>query len=395
MPIAGMTDQQENFGSGFPEIARLHKGAPKNDKGYVGKDLDYFRVEFAPEFEYLAPVWQELYGDKPSEFQPVYLARPTVDTAFETWMVAFNASNAMQRKCTGEQLIGTRHPSTGTWIEDTGGLPCLCAQEKAEAERAGKLAQYKPACQRSGRLNLVLPEFVEASGVLGYVSVHLKSFYDIMAVYRTLTELERLTSNLTGIGLIFGRAKRTVSVPNPKQTGKRMKVTKSLIYMRPTAEFTKQTLLPALASPQAAQPQLPAPPERISDRIGFTTEQAREAFGASGSRRIGRNMDAPTGDMLWTPIDRLLVTINEEGDYLYQLVMRDDSVILRDTDAYPFIQAGIESADSWDYPNEVEFDPPLMVQYEEHQGDRWLTRVQTYDGDIAVDLGQKHNPFLK
>ena len=398
MPIAGMTDEKKPAGSGIPVAIRLYKGSPKNKQGHMGRDLDHFRVEIEPAFQGrgLETLITDIFGPNPTRFEPCYLANPTANEAFDTWKVAFNASNAMTRKCTGDGdcgLVGMRHPSTGTWIENTGGLPCLCRQEKAAAEAAGKLGKYKPTCQNSGRLNLIFPQLTSHIG-LAYVHMNLKSDHEIRRIYQYLCDIEGIVGNLTLVPFVLGRATEPMNVPNPNKTGSRMKVNKSLVYLHVTAEGAQRVLLPAIESGMRYEsPALPEP-ERISDRIGFTTEQARETFGNGGSRRIDREPDAPTGES-WTPIDRLMVEIDEEGNYLYRLVMRDGNTIWYDQSTEVFEVAGVEGANRWDYPNTVEFEPPLMVQWEERLGERWLTVIADYEGDVVVDLGETNpNPFM-
>jgi hypothetical protein len=48
-------------------IGKLRKGAPKNDKGHVGRELEWFR--FTSEIPALVDVFAEIYGAEPASFE--------------------------------------------------------------------------------------------------------------------------------------------------------------------------------------------------------------------------------------------------------------------------------------------------------------------------------------
>ena len=80
MPIKGLTDRQ----AAFPEIGRIRKGAPKTEEGYVGKDLEYFRIELDTEEEESAEILKKAYPENPAELN-ILLPFNSVDENFDAW----------------------------------------------------------------------------------------------------------------------------------------------------------------------------------------------------------------------------------------------------------------------------------------------------------------------
>lgn len=237
MPIVGLTDQQPVIGGGLPRIATLYKGDEKPAEGNrPGRDLKYFRVEFEPQFEALRDLWSELYDQEPKEFSPVFLAAPTVEEAFSTWMEEWTAT-AMLHRCDGEHQVAWYDKQTGNYAR---------SRVKCAAPECG--------CKRTGRLNLIFEDLVEASGILGYVAVTTHSLHDIITLHRYLSDIEGMYGRLTGVPFVFGRADREVSAPHPKKKGERMKTTKSLLYIHVAPDFAKSAILPTLRGHQSALP---------------------------------------------------------------------------------------------------------------------------------------------
>lgn len=271
MPIKGLTDNNaQTFGAGFPRIATLYKGDEKPAEGNrPGADLTHFRIEFEPEFEYLREDWYEMYTETPEEFPMVFLAQSTVDEAFSTWKEEWNASQTLLRRCDGEyQKI---HYDQKTGIHNHWRADCLTpVPPTPPAEPACK-------CKPVGRLNLIFPEFIELTGVLGYITMATHSIHDLMTLHRYLTDLFKIQGNLMGIPLVFGRSIREISTPVTdkagKRTGARRKNKKSLLYLRATADYTKQVLLPTLATPRTEAPALSARAETVKEISLLTAGQ--------------------------------------------------------------------------------------------------------------------------
>ena len=316
MPIKGLTDQSI-AGGGLPCLAKLFKGGAKrertNNKGekylIFGEDLDYFRVEFAPEFEGLRELWGEMYGNEPDSFENVLLAAPKTDDAFVCWKEEYDGAGTLIHRCDGE--------NQALHFDRTTGRHCHFAKSCA--------ANDTPPCKcvHTGRLNLMLTDFVDASGVLGYVSITTHSLNDILTLTRYLRDIEALYGSLWGVPFTFGRAARQLSAPDTdstgKRTGKRRKVNKSLMYLYVRPDFTQRVLLPALVSTMLPASASNAPMlgtgdvGESSNIVSLPTDQARKVLGGGGGpRRIGERV-TPSGSA-WTDTEILAFNTRWRND---------------------------------------------------------------------------------
>jgi hypothetical protein len=243
MPIQGLTDKQA-FGAGLPRLGTLYKGDAKPEgQNKPGPDLSYFRFEPESEFAHLAGLFAELYGAQPDCFDNVFLAGSTADEVFPTWMEEWTATKLVHR-CDG-------HTQIAHWDgQQTQRTEITCAQKNDKGCKCGEI----------GRLKLLFPDLMEATGILGYIACATHSIYDIMRLHRYLSDLEVLRGGLGGIPFTFGRAPKEVSVPNPKKGG-RMNITKSLLYLHANPEFVRGVLLPEMA--QRPMPTVAALPARV------------------------------------------------------------------------------------------------------------------------------------
>lgn len=243
MPIYGLTDPESlRYGSGLPRIARLYKGAEKPETGNKpGADLNYFRVEFEPQYTWLEEAWEALYGDKPTQFGRVFLAHNTLHEAFPTWKEEWSAT-AMLHRCDGRTQTCHYDVASSSYSHK----PVACAVNGVPACK----------CKPVGRLNLILPDLIEATGVMGFVSISTHSLNDILTISSYLNDIVCMAHKLTGIPFVFGRAQESISVPKPNgKPGERLRVQKSLLYIQVDPDYTLSQLLPMLAQPQ---PLLPA-----------------------------------------------------------------------------------------------------------------------------------------
>lgn len=272
MPIHNLTDNHQ-YGRGLPRIGTLYKGdekreIEKNGKTVevVGKDLDHFRFEPEPQFEWVKDTWRDLYADQPTEFAPVFLFGATADEVFETWMEEWSATG-LQHRCDGETQYQRYDKAIGEYSS---------ARVKCEA----------PACQckRTGRLRLMFPDFIEASGVLGYVAITTHSIHDILTLHRYLSDVAQMYGKLEGVPFVFGRAKREVSAPKPKDPGTRIKTTKSLLYVHVLPDFTREHLARRLAIVDT-----PALMDGIEDAKVINLETGEIGQTANGNPTNGRN----------------------------------------------------------------------------------------------------------
>lgn len=266
MPIKGLTDKdQVQFGLNLVKLGSLFKGdeqeTRRNDAGkeykIFGKDLKHFRIAFEPEYEHLYEAWEEMYGDAPKEFHDVFIAQGTVDEAFGTWKEEYSAIGLLHR-CDGEHQVRsyqTAGEDKGYWTDAKISCATSCG------------------CTNVGRLNLIFPEFIQETGALGYISVTTHSIHDIITIHKMLTDMfkirQRSGHDLTGMPFVFGRREKEITTPivvDGARTGGRRKNTKSLLFIKPTEDFTRAVLLPAMTAPQLSQPTtvlptLPAPQE--------------------------------------------------------------------------------------------------------------------------------------
>jgi hypothetical protein len=280
MPIKGLTGTYEDhrFGSGMPKIGTLFKGSKKRPhpskpgKFLNGLDLQYFRYEPEPEFAETAQLFSRLYGETPEVFERVYLAGSTTDEVFPAFMEEWNGTTLV-RRCDRDDQLRWYDAQQARHLDTPKACEMLCGR--------------KCGCKQIGRLKLVFPRLMEETGVFGYIAFSTHSVYDIVRIDSQLRDVEYLRGHLAGVPFIFGRAPDTFSAPNPQKQGERIKVTKSLCYIRPVAEFTRYELLggldrPALAAPGIGVAELPA---RTMSRE--EVESAKARLGAGDTRRIG------------------------------------------------------------------------------------------------------------
>lgn len=245
MPIQGLTTQHK-AGSGLPRLGTLRKGSARTEEDIArkrpGKDLEHFRVEFEPEFEFLRPAFAELYGAQPKELGGAFVLDGNVDEAFSSWMEAWGQSGLIHR-CDGA--------IQAAWFDATLGR---VNREPKACEGPGC------NCKQIGRLNLFFPALSRHSGAMGYMTLSTHSVRDIKHLYHLLADLQSMYGTLMGVPLVLGRRPETFEVPKTDRTGKptgeRMKITKSLVHLRPDEGFIKAQTAPALGNP--VQPALPA-----------------------------------------------------------------------------------------------------------------------------------------
>lgn len=266
MPIIGLTDERSfDLNRAMPRIGKLYKGSPKqerqkNGRTYeiFGKDLDYFRAEFEPEFEDLADQFTALYGEQPAEFPEIQFIADDVNKAFETWHEEYDAAQTLLHRCDGE--VQHVHYNKESGIHATAKIACRANT----GEGCGQ-------CNMVGRLRVVLVDFAYETGAYGYFQIETHSKNDIINLYNGLRLMHQRYRALVGIPFVLGRSEREISTPmTDKKTGeiKRSKTRKSLLYIRPVATFVKEVMLKAPIPTQALpapQLQLVEPKRRIGD----------------------------------------------------------------------------------------------------------------------------------
>jgi hypothetical protein len=372
MPIKGLTDVSNTF-EGLVKIGKLFKGTEQrehtNGKGetklIMGKDLDHFRMEFEPEHEWARETWLELYGDNPTKFDRVFLAAQSVEEVLESWwMEDWNGSGTLLHRCDGEQQVKWWQESTGTYNK----AKIACASD----------TQKGCHCKETARLTLIIPELWDALGIPCVVEITTHSKYDIIALKGHLALIQKMYGGIAGVPFVFGRSDREVSVPNPKDTTKRIKVTKSLLYIRVTSDFTRNQLLPALA------PSAPSSPAVVdSDGVILDGAAARQALGSSETHRIGGGVDFESalqkqGDEPETEVftcNQLLV-LPHKKEFQYVVKCVDGKTNLITYSQSVFTEAGFDTS-TWTTNVEssgklIQLNPPIQIEAQPNGKGGWV-----------------------
>lgn len=300
MPIKRITEGL-SAADGLPRLATLRKGAPKTE-GKL-RDLDYFRPHWDEKFLRFAPIFKDLYGEKPKEFVNVYLAAPTASESFEYWMEEHTETTVLHR-CDGEEQHLWYNPDAGIYMRAK--VKCLQVAHEECIEQKHLDCPGGCACKPSGRLKVILPEFWEQTGVLGYFEFITGSWYDITTIIKHLAWVEQKLiefdlGTLDGIPFVIGREPKQIS--RPMENGKRAKMKKNLLYIRVNEDFGKYRFLPALKAQAVAlqdgggQPLLP---ETVEDGVDEDEgENTTRKFTQQRPRRINTKEKAWTETKRW------------------------------------------------------------------------------------------------
>lgn len=250
MPIIGVSDDKAlYFGDGTPLLGRIYKGdekrtITKNGKQIeiVGKDRDNFRVEFEPQFEFLRPKWEEYYCKNgelpgPKEFGWVELCGNDIETTFPSYMEEYKANEKLIHRCTGNEQVKW-------WSEEA---KDHLTGHKACEMKAGE--GHSCNCQMTGRLDIILLEFNNFTGVHGHFLVTTHSFHDIVYITGFLRHLKRRgLQSFESVPFTFGREFRPIPVPitdkSGAKTGERIVKSMSLLYLYLEPEFFKAAFVP-------------------------------------------------------------------------------------------------------------------------------------------------------
>lgn len=283
MPIKAIQNSYKP-GRGMEQIGRIFKGAARTEEDIAkkrpGKDLPYFRVEFNATRAAYAAVFAEMYGANPAELWGAVLIGQTVEDVLDSWFEEWRASGLFHR-CDGETQKDWFNPAIGG-LEKHNPIPCVRDEGGCQ-------------CKQIGRINLWLPEFTYRTGILGYFTLSTHSIRDIGNLNAVLTDLHAIRRKLAGVPMTLGREEVSWDRPEldkqtKQPTGRRIKITKSLLTFRPDERFVQlmgQEQGAALPAP-APMKALPAP-----EGDGWTEAQAM-AWAQAASRDTG----AGTKDLL-------------------------------------------------------------------------------------------------
>lgn len=236
---------------GFPEVAIIHKGSPKQKvvKGdktieIQGKDLNnLFRIHFLPGTEDVRKIWHEKhageykkYGDKfaiPDGYEiaqmRVVVPAPTVWDAWDYGNEVYNAGRRIAL-ADDDHYITLRDPLTGEYIiKDGEPYRPFTPKDEITYEKTinGEKKTITLIMKSQGRLRLVLEDLVNA-GQLVQVILKTTSFYDCQNINRQLAGIQNIADminggNAGGIPIIIYRAEQEVAWNKPDGSAQRIK----------------------------------------------------------------------------------------------------------------------------------------------------------------------------
>ena len=241
MPITGLTDR----GLAFPEIGQLRKGGAKDANGYVGKDLNYFRVTFDEAETGAIETFRRVYGEQPKEIN-IILPFDDIDRVWDAWMEAYTAGRMVART-DGTKYIYRVDPKTGEVLVKNGepNVPYTEGEVVATVV-SGKGVKEQIKCKATGRLKVVIPELQR----LAYVTVLTTSVHDIGNISAQLEAIKKVNGGrIVGIPLVLRRRPKKISTPSAN--GQRARRVKYMLSIEADPEWVKAKLLEvkALALP--------------------------------------------------------------------------------------------------------------------------------------------------
>ena len=242
MPIKNLT----NRGLAFPEIGQIRKGAPKDDQGKLGKDLQYFRAEFAEGEVDAAKTFEEAYGSEPNEIN-ILLPFNDINTCWEAWLEAYTAGRMVARS-DGEKFDYLIDTGTGEVLVKNG-IPFKAYEDgmSVGSYQDSKGDTQQIYCKETGRLKVVIPELQR----LAYVTVMTSSKHDISNLDAQLSALKQINEGIiAGIPMVLRRRPKKISTP--KEDGTRARYTKWMLSIEADPEWVKHKLteFQALALPE-------------------------------------------------------------------------------------------------------------------------------------------------
>lgn len=216
----------------LPCIGKLFKGAPKEtrkrDNGAeyqtFGKELDYWRFE--SDQKHVAEAFFEAFGAAPRDL-PVYLPFRLPEENFQAWREAYTAGG-LDHRCDGESCTVWLDKRTGRYSNES--IPCpTLKMSESDAKRNG--------CKDVGRLQVIIPQLNE----LGFVTMETHSVNDILFLIQCLPAYASLQpkDGLRNIPMILSRFQAEISTP---REGKRVRVKKWLVSLRPWPDWSRQYL---------------------------------------------------------------------------------------------------------------------------------------------------------
>ena len=234
MGIKGLTDR----GMSFPEIGQIRKGAPKPENGRgPGRDLDYFRAEFAENEDKAENVFVKVYGQEPHQLN-ILLPFDEIDRVWDAWLEAYTAGRMVARS-DGEKFIYLVDTKTGEVLVRDGQPYKKYEPEKpAGTYTDGKGKEQPIFCKPTGRLKVVIPELQR----LAYMTVLTTSVNDIANLSQQLEALKEINGGkLSGLPMVLKRRPKKISTPKPD--GSRARYTKYMLSIEADPDWVRKKLV--------------------------------------------------------------------------------------------------------------------------------------------------------
>jgi len=232
MPIKGLTDR----GLAFPEIGQIRKGAPKDKEGKLGKDLNYFRVEFDEAETEAEKIFSQKYGKEPKEIN-ILLAFNEIERVWDAWYEAYTAGRMVAR-ADGEKFV-YKIDTTNNVVVVKDGVPHVPYREGMPVgtytDSKGK--EQNIYCKPVGRLRVVIPELQR----FAYLTLITTSKHDIANISAQLEALKQVNGeSIAGVPLVLRRRPKKISCP--KQDGSRARYTKYMLSIEADPRWVRAKL---------------------------------------------------------------------------------------------------------------------------------------------------------
>lgn len=232
MPIKGLSDRQLSF----PSIGVIRKGAPKDERGRLGKDLTYFRTEFDEQETATAQIFKNKYGSEPREIN-ILLPFDEIDRCWDAWIEAYTAGRMVARS-DGEKFIYLIDTKTGEMLVKDGQPNKPYKPGPVGTYTDGKGKEQPIECKPVGRLKVVIPELQR----LAYMTVMTTSVHDIGNISAQLEALKTVNNGrLAGIPMVLRRRPKKISTPKPD--GTRARYTKWMLSIEADPGWVRAKLL--------------------------------------------------------------------------------------------------------------------------------------------------------
>lgn len=357
MPIKGLTDKQAMF----PKVGKLFKGSKKKKnaagKEIQGDDLSVFRFETdIPSFK---KAFNKLYENAdcvtikdsegnimPREIECVLFGVNEQDV-FDGYMEEWDGSKLI-RRCNGEKIIQFYDTAKGKQSF----VPKDCLMECGQCK-----------CKPGGKLKVYIPGLIKNAGAMGYVLVETHSINDVISLSQSVKAIQDMVGHLNGVPVILYRVEESVSTPDYKEKGKRVRRKKWLVKLRlhnqwvmdkveqglvgGEARFLFGFTEPPKALTAAGQPELPS----ATDTIEATATTVVEVQAVQAERFLDRNERMS----LWT-----IAETNGFKPAAFKLVLKELGITSKEEIPVSMqvqleaIFADRESAMKWNFEADVE-----------------------------------------